>query len=221
MGTVIPFPLLNRENNLNSTPITSQPIPSIYPEEGFTSYSTKSNNCIKINDIEEELLKFVDESFITTYCDYNISEKCLEAPNEETSSESDVSHLEKLIVFSPEIQQEGFAKSESKKDGLTPCKWGDVFVKNEDEYPFLFTIYTAGYIREQFRQYGERITPSSRDVILNTPQLSREDIIRAVIKWVNLHCPTLKGKPIFLEKDAILQTLICDPGVEIICPDQV
>lgn len=217
MGTIIPFPLLKQRQDLNSPPEISQPIPGHKQEEDYSSFSLDENKCLKFKEIEDELQVYFDESILKSYCKYDISDKCVQESDED--SLPDVSHLEKLVVFSPEIQQEGFAKSDSEKGGLRPSRWGDVFIRSGDEYPFLFTVYTADYVKEQFRQYGERIKPSSRDVILNSRRLGQEDIIRAVIKWVNLHCPSLKGNPIFLEDDAILQTLICDPGIEITLPE--
>ena len=98
---------------------------------------------------------------------------------------------------------------------------GDGFIKIGDEYPFLFTVYTAAYAKEQCRFYGEEIKPSSRDIILKRKHLTPEDILRAVIKWVNLYFPDLRGKPVFLEKLSVLQTLVCDPGVEVTLPEPI
>jgi len=150
-------------------------------------------------------------------CKYKITEEEIEEPDEDAVP--DLSELEQIIIFSPEIQQEGFVKLPTSGEKQAPRQWGDVFLKAGDEYPFLFTVYTANYAKTQFQYYGERILPSLKDVILNKEHLDPKDIIRAVIKWVNIYCPALLGKPISLEKDSILQTLICDPGAEILCPE--
>ena len=101
---------------------------------------------------------------------------------------------------------------------LRRAEWGDVFIKVGDEYSFLFTMYTAAYVKQQLVCHGEIIRPSSNDVILNRRLLQPHDIVRAVIKWANLYCRSLAGKPIFLENSSVLRTLVCDPGIEINIP---
>jgi len=136
----------------------------------------------------------------------------------------DLSSLEEIVVFSPEIQQNrqsGFSEPSAGREGAVPASWGDVFVRLGEEYPFLFTLYTRSYARSQRLRYGEQISPSSRDILLDRRQLDCRDIVRAVIKWVNRYCPALKGRPISLESDSVLQTLVCDPMVEIRCPESV
>jgi len=190
----------------NSTPMT------ICSSEPLTK-----NHCLKINELEQELLKIIDDYALNDQFTCKVSSDNIdELPEKQLP---DFGELEEIVVFSPEIQQEGFAESSADQEEEIPASWGDVFVKIGEEYPFLFTVYTDSYTRNQLLRYAEKISPSSRDIILRKKQLQREDIIRAVIKWVNLYCPSLMGRPISLESDSILQTLVCDPFVEIQCPD--
>jgi len=178
MGNVILFPVLNRNQRGKQIPEFDQPVARCSQGEGFVPSSENIKKHWKIEEIEE--------------------------PDEDAVP--DLSELEQIIIFSPEIQQEGFVKLPTSGEKQAPRQWGDVFLKAGDEYPFLFTVYTANYAKTQFQYYGERILPSLKDVILNKEHLDPKDIIRAVIKWVNIYCPTLLGKPISLEKDSILQT---------------
>jgi len=125
-----------------------------------------------------------------------------------------------LLFFSPEIQKDELSNPTSGDTG-EPILWGDVFVKTGEEYPFLFTLYTKQYAQDQLLCYGEKIEVSAKDVVLNRKDLSRADIIRAVIKWTNLYCPFLMGKPIALEEHSVLQGLACDPFVEVQCPESI
>jgi hypothetical protein len=184
-----------------------------------TTHLHSSTSSYRIDEIEKELLEIIDEHALRTKCNYTISNDNLDQLQE--NCPPDLNQLIEILVFSPEIQQEGFAGSPSASEEVRLVDWGDVFVKIGEEYPFLFTVYTGSYVRNQFIHHGEKITPSSRDIVLKRKHLQREDIIRAVIKWANLYCPALMGKPISLESDSILQTLVCDPFVEIQCPDSV
>jgi len=178
-----------------------------------------SSTSYRIDEIEKELLEIIDEHALRTKCNYSISNDNIDQLQQVCPPDFD--RLNEIVVFSPEIQQEGFAGSASETEEVRLVDWGDVFAKVGEEYPFLFTVYTGSYVRNQLVHHGEKITPSSRDIILKRKHLHREDIIRAVIKWVNLYCPALMGRPITLESDSILQTLVCDPFVEIQCPDTV
>ncbi len=130
--------------------------------------------------------------------------------------EIDFSSLTELVVFSPEIQKDGFHASETAGELSGAVRWGDVFLKSGDVYPFLFTIYTEDYVREQLLSYGEKIQPSPKDVILRKKHLSPSDIIRAVIKWANLYCPYQLGRRVRLENDAVLRELVCEPEIEVV-----
>jgi len=171
----------------------------------------------RINELEMELLKIVDEITLRDQFKFNISEK--ESEDSPGSESPEMEDLDEIVVFSPEIQRDGVGGGSGGDEDRAPSCWGDVFVKAGEEYPFLFTLYTASYARGQLLRYGERILPSPKDIILNRDSLQGEDIVRAVIKWVNLYRPTLRGRPIRLESESVLQTLVCDPFVEIQCPD--
>jgi hypothetical protein len=133
--------------------------------------------------------------------------------------ELEFASLSELVVFSPEIQKDDFKASEPAEGLSGAVRWGDVFLKSGDEYSFLFTVYTDDYVSHQLVSYGEKIVPSPKDVILRKEHLSPPDIIRAVIKWANLYSPGQKGKQVRLESDAVLQDLICDPGIEVVVAD--
>lgn len=187
-----------------------------YPE------TISDSSLMKIEELESEIMKLLD---VSSPDERPRGSMCSERMIEEVHEGAlpDLDNLEEVVVFSPEIQLQGSKSPEAEEEGpdAVAASWGDVFVRTGEEYPFLFTVYTKSYARNQWRRYGERISPSSRDVLLDRKQLDRRDIIRAVIKWINLYCPVLKGKPIRLENDSTLQTLVRDPLVEIQCPESV
>jgi len=201
------------------TPLASGQTPPA-PSEMKVSFSEAANkhSLFKINELEAEIMSLLEVNGLENPFHRTIAHPSNTAQEEEGEL-PDLSTLNEIVVFSPEIQQQGFAELSSGEGEAVPASWGDVFVKIGDEYPFLFTAYTKGYARSQRLRYGEEISPSLRDILLDRKQLDCGDIIRAVIKWVNLYCPSLKGRPISLEADSVLQTLVCDPLVEIHCPD--
>jgi len=134
-------------------------------------------------------------------------------------TEANLAALNELVVFSPEIQSQAPEAPEPACSRPREVRWGDVFFKLGDVYPFLLTVYTEDYVKHQLLSYGEKIRPSPRDIILKKKRLSPPDIIRAVLKWVNLYAPGLRGKPVRLESDAVLKDLICEPGIEIVVAD--
>ena len=209
MGDVLPFLLPGR--GIRNSP--SLPVPPLRPDPHNPLSGT--DGCLKVKEIREALLHLFEEPDVLSCCECSITEGFVEETEE--SRLDRVLALEEIVVFSLEIQQTGFAGQERKTRDQRPAGWGDVFVKVGDEYVFLFTVYTARYVREQFQRFGERIRPSSSDIILHRELLGPQDIIRAVIKWANRYSPRLAGKPIFLEEPSVLQTLVCDPGVEITC----
>ncbi len=171
----------------------------------------------KLEQMIEEIAEFYEDPSAVecTHCRIDLRED-----EDRDHSEVDFGALDELVVFSPEIQREGFKVQEPA--GGTPCavRWGDVFVKSGDVYPFLFTVYTEDYVSHQLVSYGERILPSPKDIILRREQLSPQDILRAVIKWANLYCPRQRGKPVRLESDAVLRDLVCDPGIEVVVAER-
>ncbi len=207
MAEIIPFP--------------SRSIASPAPEQGGVPLTQAKESFLggltgKFDQMLEEIAElYEDPSQVEcTYCKFDLREG--EDPE---SMEIDFASLAELVVFSPEIQKEGFETPE-EAGGLTGVvRWGDVFLQSGDVYPFLFTIYTEDYVRHQLVTYGEKIVPSPKDVILRREQLSPPDIIRAVIKWANLYSPLQRGKPVRLESDAVLKDLICDPGIEVVVAD--
>ncbi len=216
MGMIIPFRTSGRIAHIDSAHLQF-PSPAVpCPEEKGEPLNGGQSSSRRIKEFEEELLQYMDESYLRSNCTVVVSENLKE--EEVEGSLPEMAHLKELIVFSPEIQQEGFAKSVTRGEQRDNREWGDVFLKIGDEYPFLFTMYTSDYVKKQFQLYGEKIKPSSKDVILKAKQLGPRNILQAVIKWVNLYAPCVTGRPIYLEDDAILQTLYCDPGIEVSCP---
>jgi hypothetical protein len=161
----------------------------------------------------EEIAQFYEDSSLPdcTYCRFYLRED-----EEAEAAETDFASLTELVVFSPEVQKDDFQKSKPDEGLAGAVRWGDVFLKCGDVYPFLFTVYTEDYVKHQLVSYGEKIMPSPKDIILQKQQLSPADIIRAVIKWVNLHSPQQRGKRIRLESNDVLQDLVCDPGIEVV-----
>ena len=196
-----------------------------YPSGMTVCYSetVDDSSSSKIKQLEDELIKILDQYGLNTPTHRTI---CSDSSDEQIEDDyktalANLSHLEEIVVFSPEIQRQELAGPSEEEGKTATASWGDVFVKMGEEYPFLFTVYTKSYSRSQRLRYGEQIAPSSRDILLDKKQLDRLDILRAVIKWVNLYFPSLKGRPISLESDSVLQTLVCDPLVEIRCPDSL
>lgn len=162
----------------------------------------------------EEIAELYDEppDVECTYCRFDLREE----GSDPESVEIDFASLTELVVFSPEIQKPSLEGSESDPNPRGPVRWGDVFVKCGDVYPFLLTVYTEEYVSHQLARQGEKITPSPKDIVLSREELSPADIIRAVIKWANLYSPQQRGKGVRLESDAVLRDLICDPGIEVV-----
>ena len=220
MSNVINFPALRKDTPLDLHIVTNRSKPHSVNVVEYSQDIEIENKCPEINDIEEELSKFVDKQTLTSHCSYNYSENERDRAENEDQEEClpSLKEIEEIIVFSPEIQKNEIEDSPDNKPA-EPVLWGDVFIKTGDEYPFLFTVYTKMYARDQLLYYGEMIEPSSKDIILNRDQLFSEDIIRAIIKWTNQHSQFLMGKPISLEEHSILKTLVCEPLVEVKCPE--
>jgi hypothetical protein len=170
----------------------------------------------KFEKMMEEIAELYEDrpEIECTYCRFDLREG-----EDAESLEIEFGSLSELVVFSPEIQKDDFKASEPAEGSSGAVRWGDVFLKSGDVYPFLFTIYTEDYVRHQLVSHGEKIEPSPKDVILRKEQLSPPDIIRAVIKWANLYSPQQRGKRVRLESNAVLQDLICDPGMEVVVAD--
>jgi len=216
MSDVIRFPERHEDATLPSSNRPG-PVPQAPPWPLTSPDISAETNLLKIKEIEEDIFSLVDEFVVTSECTTVVSSESVDSlPAREMT---DLESLSEIIVFSPEIQQDGFSKEAQIPEGGVPAVWGDVFIKVGEEYPFLFTLYTRSYVRSQFLRYGERILPSPKDIILERKTLRREDIVRAVIKWTNLYCHPLMGRPIELERDSVLQTLVCDPFVEVRCPE--
>lgn len=170
----------------------------------------------RLDQMMEEIAELYEDTSLPecTYCRFNGRED-----EDFGSAECDLASLTELVVFSPEIQKVGLQPSDSEEKRTGTVRWGDVFVKSGDVYPFLFTLYTEDYVKHQLASYGERIVSSTKDIILRKPELSPPDIVRAVIKWVNLHSPEQFGKRVRLESTEVLRDLVCDPGVEVLVAD--
>jgi len=125
--------------------------------------------------------------------------------------------LEQLVLFSPEIQADALSSAQPARGQPKPSpRWGDVFLRVDERYLFAFTVYASAYVQQCRSLLGEMINPSEEDVVLKGRHLVPRDILRAAMKWVNLYHPPLKGKPIFLEKEEVLQELMRVPGAEIL-----
>jgi hypothetical protein len=212
MADIIPFP-----HHRPTYPANEQSggVPLNQTGEGILGGLSGTSS--KIDQMMEEIAELYDEppEMECTYCRFDLRE------GEDTESmEIEFASLSELVVFSPEIQKDDFREPESSERPSGAVRWGDVFLKSGDVYPFLFTIYTEEYVKHQLVSYGERIVPSPKDVILRKEQLSPPDIIRAVIKWANLHSPLQQGKRVRLESTAVLQDLICDPGIEVVVAEE-
>ena len=211
MADIIPFPSQRPAHPAHEK---SGGIPSTPFGEGVLG--GLSGKTSKFEQIMEEIAELYDETpeMECTYCRFDLREG--EDPE---SLEIEFASLSELVVFSPEIQKDDFKASEPAGQGAGAVRWGDVFLKSGDVYPFLFTIYTEDYVKHQLVSYGEKIVPPPKDVILRKEQLSPPDIIRAVIKWANLYSPEQRGKRVRLESGAVLRDLVCDPGVEVVVAD--
>lgn len=172
----------------------------------------------RLEQMMEEIAAFYEDPSIlqSASCRFDLKEG-EEAVVEPT--ETDLLSLSELVVFSPEIQSQAPEAPEPGDGRPREVRWGDVFFKLGDVYPFLLTVYAEDYVRHQLLSYGEKIRPSPKDIILRKKRLSPPDIIRAVLKWVNLYAPDLRGKPVRLECEAVLQDLICEPGIEVVVAD--
>ena len=212
MADIIPFP-----TRRIPSPATEQSgeTPLYHAREGSLG-SPLAGNASRLEQMMDEIAELYEDSSLAdcTYCRFNLREE-----DDAETIESDLASLTELVVFSPEVQREGFRKLKPEEIPSDAVRWGDVFIKCGDVYPFLFTLYTEDYVKHQLASYGEKIVPSPKDIILRGHELSPADIIRAVIKWVNLYCPQQSGRPIRLESDAVLQDLVCDPGIEVVVAD--
>ncbi len=214
MGEIVPFPVAALTERDESFSLLTEPFLFSDGEEECFAELREPRIIARVGEIEKELLNFFHESMIASSCRHRVDGRKMQEEQETRIPELDALH--EIVVFSPEIQQDKLVESSSNDQSEGEKSWGDVFVRIGDEYSFLFTLYTADYVRQQKMLYGEGINSSPRDVILKRPDLSPSDILRGLIKWVNLYRPNLMGRPIFLEESSILQSLICDPGVEVV-----
>jgi hypothetical protein len=206
-------------------PVRRIPLPGTTPCGDVPLHQAR-DHCVanaapgKANRLDEMMQEIADLYNDSSLTDYAYCRLNLRGDEEDTeSAETDFASLAELVVFSPEIQREDGRTSEPGETSPLDVRWGDVFFKCGDVYPFLFTVYTEEYVKHQLVSCGEVIKPSPRDIILGKKHLSPPDIIRAVLKWVNLYFPHERGKPVRLESPAVLQDLICDPGIEIVVPE--
>ncbi len=188
------------------------------PAEGVRSRleegSRHKNLSLKIEEIETELNRVLDVDYVTyvSHCKFTHN------PPEESEGDlvANLAGATELVLFSPEIQGLDCGSTRGMAEPAEFVQWGDVFVKIKDGYRFLFTLYTARYAARQLSVFGEKIHPSPQDVILRAERLIPSDILRATMKWTNLHAPDLRGKPIRLEEESNLRDLVCDPEVELV-----
>jgi hypothetical protein len=212
MADIIPFPTQSHTHPANEP---SGGIPSNQIREGFPG--GLSGKTRKFEQMMEEIAELYEDpaEMECTCCRFDLREG-----DDAEALEIEFASLSELVVFSPEIQKDDLKTSEPTEGLPGAVRWGDVFLKSGDVYPFLFTVYTEDYVRHQLVSYGEKIMPSPKDVILRKEELSPPDIIRAVIKWANLYSPGQRGKRVRLENGAVLQNLICDPGIEVVVAER-
>lgn len=212
MADIIPFP---SQNLAGPDDEQAGGIPLLRAGEGLPCGLGKKSG--KLEQMIKEIAElYEDPSAVEcAHCRFDLKED-----ESEQSLEIDFASLDELVVFSPEIQKDGFKLPEPAGGLPGTVRWGDVFVKSGDVYPFLFTVYTEDYVNHQLVSYGEKILPSPKDIILRREQLSPQDIIRAVIKWANLYSPQHRGKPVRLENDTVLKDLVCEPGIEVVVAER-
>jgi hypothetical protein len=213
MADIIPFPA-----SRTSRPAAEQDreLPLHEPVDRSVRSHAKGTTS-RLEMMMQEIADFYEVSSVAehAYCRFDTRDM-------EEDARQDMGSLTELIVFSPEIQFSRRQAEEPHRREPRLVQWGDVFFKSEDVYPFLFTVYTEGYVQHQLLSYGESIKPTPRDIIIGErvlsgrKHLSAPDIIRAVLKWVNLYAPQQSGKPVRLESEGVLQDLICEPGVEVV-----
>jgi hypothetical protein len=210
MADIIPFPT---DRTRPPAPEPSGGVP-LHQAEARYAGGLAPGKAGKLEKIMEEIEALYEHSSIKdcAYCKINVGDD----EEDIDSAKKDLSSLTELIVFSPEIQRDEFETEEPDESRSREVRWGDVFFKSGDVYPFLFTVYTEDYVKHQFVSYGEQIKPSPKDIILRNKQLSPPDIIRAVLKWVNLYSPEQRGIVVRLESGEVLKNLVCEPGIEVV-----
>jgi hypothetical protein len=210
MANIIPFPT---DRTRPPTPEPSGGVPLHQAVAPFAS-GLAPGKAGRLEEMMEEIEALYEHSSLKdcAYCRINVSddEEDLDTRKEGLSS------LTELIVFSPEIQRDEFETAEPDESRPREVRWGDVFFRSGDVYPFLFTVYTEDYVKHQFVSYGEKIKPSPKDIILGKRQLSPPDIIRAALKWINLYSPEQRGIVVRLESGEVLKNLVCEPGIEVV-----
>ena len=213
MANIIPFPM---DRARIPAPKSSSPAS---PHQGGDRFAggPAPGKAGKLEEMMEEIEALYEDSSIKdcAYCRFNASE----GEEDLDPKEQDLESLTELVVFSPEIQRNEFETLEPDESKPREVRWGDVFFRFGDVYPFLFTVYTEDYVKHQLVSYGEKIKPSPKDIILRRKQLSPPDIIRTVLKWVNLYAPEQGGIPVRLESESVLKNLVCEPGIEVVVPE--
>ena len=198
MSDIIPFPIGRR----STPPSESGGEKPVRQTADLLVGSLAQGVTGRLEKMMEEIVELYEDSSVADYASYRFDMRDVEADAE--TAEADLALVTELVVFSPEVQQCERQATETETGGPRVVQWGDVFFKSGDEYPFLFTVYTEGYVKHQLRVQGEKIMPSPRD------------IIRAVLKWVNLYAPEHRGKPVRLESDEVVRDLVCEPGIEVL-----
>jgi len=96
-------------------------------------------------------------------------------------------------------------------DCETGVPWGDVYcLTDEDVYRYIFTLYTASYVRECQLRRGEMILPSAEAVILPVPDLRQKHLTEGMAQWVREYYPGLAGLPVRLEDPHSVREMIAD-----------
>jgi hypothetical protein len=213
MADIIPFP-----TSRTSRPAAEQgrELPLHEPADRSVQGHARGTTS-RLEMMMQEIADFYEVSSVAEqgYCRVDMRDM-------EEDARQDMLCVTELIVFSPEIQFSRIQAEEPHRSEPRYVQWGDVFFKSADVYPFLFTVYTEGYVQRQLLSHGETIKPTPRDIILGKRALSGRrhlsppDIIRAVLKWINLYAPQQSGKPVRLESEGVLQDLICEPGLEVV-----
>jgi len=87
--------------------------------------------------------------------------------------------------------------------------WGDIYCLTDGEtYRYIFTMYTAWYVRECQMRRGEVIEASPENIILQADSLGPEHLTEAVNRWVGAYYPGLTGIPVRQEEPEAVREMI-------------
>jgi hypothetical protein len=95
------------------------------------------------------------------------------------------------------------------EDSETGVPWGDVYCLTDEEiYRYIFTLFTASYVKECQMRRGEIIPASAENIILPVPELTLQHLILGMELWVKEYYPGLAGIPVRLESPDAVREMI-------------